>query len=152
MNIAATECYFFGRPFHEVGKPIRGYRKQMYYIWKERQSLKVTDQRLCDQIRMIRMNWWVAKLEMNVIKKSMMNENAYKYDKNIGSDDHDQSQAKEDKCEDLVIFLKNNVTLSFDNIKGMSVEERIMINNIKKHNQNEMVKGFKKVDRNLLKD
>ena len=39
-------------------------------IWKERQGLKVTEQRLCDQTRMIRMNGWVTELEMNVIKKA----------------------------------------------------------------------------------
>ena len=69
-----------------------------------------------------------------------MNENADKYDKNIGSDDDNQSQAKENECEDLVIFLQNNVTLSFENVEGMSVEERIIIKNIienKKHNQDE---------------
>ena len=42
MNIDVTECYFLSIPFDEVGKPIRGYRKQMYDIWKEGQSLKVS--------------------------------------------------------------------------------------------------------------
>ena len=56
MNVAVMECYFLSRPFDEEGKPIRGYRKQMHNIWKERQGLKVTEQRLCDQARMIRMN------------------------------------------------------------------------------------------------
>ena len=54
MNGAVMECYFLRRPFDEEAKPIRGFRKRMYNIWKERQGLKVTEQRLCDQARMIR--------------------------------------------------------------------------------------------------
>ena len=68
MNVAVMECYFLSRSFDEEGKPIRGYRKQMHNIWKERQGLKVTEQRLCDQARMIRMNEWLTEAEMNVIK------------------------------------------------------------------------------------
>ena len=41
----------------------------MHEIWEERQGLKVTEQRLCDQARIIRMNRWLTELEMNVIKK-----------------------------------------------------------------------------------
>ena len=46
----------------------------MHNIWKERQSLKVTEQRLWDQTRIIKMNGWLTELEMNAIKKCMMNE------------------------------------------------------------------------------
>ena len=59
----------------------------MHNIWKERQGLKVTEQRLCDQARMIRMNEWLTELEMNVIKNRMMSENADKNDQNSGNDD-----------------------------------------------------------------
>ena len=44
MNVAVMECYFLSRPFDEEGKPIRGYRKRMHNLWKERQGLKVTEQ------------------------------------------------------------------------------------------------------------
>ena len=64
MNVAVMECYFLSRPFDEEGKPIRGFRKRMHNIWKERQGLKVTEQRLCDQARMIRMNGWLTELEI----------------------------------------------------------------------------------------
>ena len=63
------------------------YRKRMHNIWKERQGLKVTEQRLCDQARMIRTNEWLTELEMNVIKNRMMSENADKNDQNSGNDD-----------------------------------------------------------------
>ena len=51
--------------------------------------------------------------------------------------------------------MENNVSLSFENVEGRSEEEKIMIKNIieiAEHNLEEEVNGFKKVDRNLLKD
>ena len=95
---AAMECYIFSRLFDEKGKPITGHRKQMHGIWKERQGLKVTKQRLCDQAGMIRINGWLTELEMKVIKKRMINENAHKNNHNTGSDDDDdQSEATKNK-------------------------------------------------------
>ena len=84
INVAVMECYFLCRLFDEEGKPIRGLRKRIHNIWNERQGLKVTEQRLCDQARMIRMNGWLTELEMNAIKKCIMNENANKNDQNSG--------------------------------------------------------------------
>ena len=67
MNVVVMEFYLLSRPFDEQEKPIRGYRKKMHNIWKERQGLKVTEQRVCYQARVIRMNGWLTELEMNVI-------------------------------------------------------------------------------------
>ena len=97
------------------------------------------------------MNGWLTELKMNVIKKSMTNENAENNDQNMGSDDDDQDEAKENEYKDLVNVLQNNVTLSFENVEGMSEEEKIMIKNIieiDEHNLLKEVNGFKKVDRN----
>ena len=97
------------------------------------------------------MNVWLTELKMNVIKKSMTNENAENNDQNMGSDDDDQGEAKENEYKDLVNVLQNNVTLSFGNVEGMSEEEKIMIKNIieiDEHNLLKEVNGFKKVDRN----
>ena len=156
MNVAVMECYFLSRPFDEEGKPIRGFRKRMNNIWKERQGLKVTEQRLCAQSRMIRMNWWLTELEMNAIKNCMMKENANKNDQNSGNDDNDeQREATEKECENFANVQQNNVSLSFENIEESSEEEKIMIKNIieiAEHNLEEKVNGFKKVNRNLLKD
>ena len=65
----------------------------MHKIQKEKQGLKVTEQKLCDQARMIRMNGWLTKLEMNVIKESMMNENEDK-NKKISGNGNDDDQGK----------------------------------------------------------
>ena len=83
--------------------------------------MKVTQQRLCYQARMIKKNGWLTELEMNVIKKTTVNENADKNDENIGNNDNDdQSGATENKCENLVNVLQNlqnNVSLSFENVE-----------------------------------
>ena len=84
----------------------------------------------------------------------MMNKNTEKkwpkYD-----DDVDGGEATENESENLVNALQNNVSLSFENVEEMSEEEKIMFKNIPglaDHNLGEQVNGFKKVDRNLLKD
>ena len=54
-----------------------------------------------------------------------------------------------------IFFRINNVSLSFENAEEMSEKENIMIKNIieiAEHNLYEKVNGFKRVDRNLLKD
>ena len=97
------------------------------------------------------MNGWLTELKMNVIKKSMTNENAENNDQNMGSDDDDQGEAKENEYKDLVNVLQNNVTLSFENVEGICEEEKIMIKNIieiDEHNLLKEVNEFKKVDRN----
>ena len=94
------------------------------------------------------MNGLLTETEMNVIKKRTMDENSDKNGQNIGKDDDDddQREATENECEGLVNVLENNGTLSFKNVEGMSEEKKLM------HNLNEEVNGFKKVDRNSLKD
>ena len=89
MNVTVIEYYFFSRKFEEEGKPIRGYRKPIRHIWKETQHLKVTEQGFCDQARIIRLNGWLTQLEINVIKKSIIDENADKKYQIIGNDDID---------------------------------------------------------------
>ena len=62
--------------------------------------------------------------------------------------------AKENKCEDLVNVLQNNVTLSFENAEKISEEEKIMIKSIIEiavYNVDGNVNRFKKVDGNLSK-
>ena len=75
VNIAVMECYFLSKQMDEEGKPIRGYRKRMHAIWKERHRMVVTEQRLCDQARMIKKNGWLTNLELEDIKRRVLNDN-----------------------------------------------------------------------------
>ena len=64
------------------------------------------------------MNGWLIEPEMNVTKKSMMNENADKNDQNSGDDSNDdQGQATENEFENLMNVSQNNVYLSFENVE-----------------------------------
>ena len=85
-----------------------------------------------------------------------MNESADKNDKNSGhDDDDDQGEATESECGNLVDILQYNVSLSFTNVDGISEEEKLMIKNIIEiadHTLDGEVNGFRKVDRDLIKD
>ena len=155
MNVVVMECYSLSRTFDEEEKPITGFRKRMHNIWKERQGLKVTKQRLCDQARMIRMNAWLTEIEVNTLNEYMMHENGNKNDQNSGKDDNDdQGETTENECENLANLLQN-VSLCFENVEGRREEEKIMIKNIidiAEHNLEEEANRFKKIDRNLIKD
>ena len=50
MNIAVTEYYYLSNPVNDNSKPVRGYRRRMHSLWKERQSFNITEQRLCDKV------------------------------------------------------------------------------------------------------
>ena len=66
------ECYFLSRPLEEEGKPVRGYRRRMHNIWKEQYRTEITEQRLCDQARMIRKNEWITKVELGNIRRKVL--------------------------------------------------------------------------------
>ena len=72
LNTAVMEGYFLSRPLDEDGKPIRGYKRRMHNIWKERYGTEITEQRLQDQARMIRKNQWIAKRELENIKRKVL--------------------------------------------------------------------------------
>ena len=65
----------------------------MYNIWEKRQGLKLTEQRLRDQARIIRMNGWQGALEMGAVKKGDVLE---RNDQDIESDINDQGEITDD--------------------------------------------------------
>ena len=77
MNTVVMECYFLSRPVDEEGKPIRGYRRRMHNIWKQRYDTEITQQLLCDQARMITRNEWITKLEEGNIRKKVLQKEKY---------------------------------------------------------------------------
>ena len=66
------EYYFLSSPVNEEGKPVRGYRRRMDNIWKEQYHTEITEQPLCDHARMVRKNVWIAKLELENIKRKVL--------------------------------------------------------------------------------
>ena len=56
MNKVVMKCYLKSDPVNENGIPIRGCRKQIYKVWQEIGPIESTEQRVCDQERVIRKN------------------------------------------------------------------------------------------------
>ena len=72
------ECNFLSRSVEEEGKPIRGYMRRMRNVWKERYGTKLTEQCLCDQASMIRKNEWITKLELENIRRKILQKERYR--------------------------------------------------------------------------
>ena len=132
-------------PVDENGKPIRGYRRRMHNIWKERQSLNITEQTLCDQARMIRKNDWLTAVELEEIKKRMVNANS---EENVSEEqDVDEAVVEENSTED------DHPGLVFVNIQELTDEEKEIveeINSITEHNLDVELQGFNPINTGLL--
>ena len=147
MNIAVMECYYLSNPVDDNGKPVRGYRRRMHSFWKERQSFNITEQRLCDQARLIRKNNWLTALQLAEIKDRVWNVSVVEGTDNYAGDVGEEvvevnNTVKDDSC------------LISANIEELSNEEREIIeelNSIIKNDLHIELQGFKKVDRTLLR-
>ena len=141
MTIAVMECYFLINPVDENDKPIRGYRRRrMHIIWNERQGLHVTEQRLFDQVRMIRKNGWLAELQLADIRKRLMN-------------------ISDEKNEDPEIYFGEEPlegTVMVSNIGPIaSANDGELLEELKSAIENDLdteLQGFKKVDRSVLRE
>ena len=69
LNVAVMECYFLSKPTDANGRPVRGYRRRMHNFWKERGLPTITEQRLCDQARVIRKNGCFTTVELEEIRR-----------------------------------------------------------------------------------
>ena len=66
-NINAMECFYLSQPER------RGYMKRMLQLWKERRLFDATDQRLADQVRVIRRKGLMSDLELEEIRNRVLN-------------------------------------------------------------------------------
>ena len=63
------ECYYRSNPIDENGVPLKGYRQKMYTEWLEREPFgDATEQRICDQARVMRKNGWLTEIALEMIK------------------------------------------------------------------------------------
>ena len=74
VNKVVMECFYRSKPFDEEGKPIRGYRNRMFREWRERGMFESTEQRVCDQARVIRKNDWLSELKLEAVKRQVEEE------------------------------------------------------------------------------
>ncbi|XP_047475423.1 uncharacterized protein LOC125029527 [Penaeus chinensis] len=64
-NICVMTCYYESQP------EVRGYRQRLYAIWNENGMAEVTEQRLCDQVRMIQGKGWLTELQLEEIRRNV---------------------------------------------------------------------------------
>ena len=133
MNIAVMECYFLSGPVDKNDKPVRVYRRRMHSIWNERQSLHITEQRLCQQVRMIRGNGWLTELQLADIKKKLVNISVEE------NKDHEIYVGEEPVEEnDLVDIIDINGPMASANILELSDHDRELLEEIKSTIENDL--------------
>ena len=72
-NEVAMECYLRSEPEK------RGYRKRLAELWRQKDMMEVSEQRLMDQVRQIKKKGWLSQLEIERIKRRIV-------EKEIGRD------------------------------------------------------------------
>ena len=135
------ECYFIGRPVHEEYKPVRGCRRRMYNILKERYSTEITKKRLCDQAKIIRKNERITKLELESISRRVLQK-----EKDIERNNNDKTGERFYQDEDNI---HENEATQVDT-EDLGEEEKTMIQDIldlMKGNSRIGLRGFNKTDR-----
>ncbi|XP_063956544.1 uncharacterized protein LOC135154347 [Lytechinus pictus] len=65
-NMNVMECYYESRPDQE-----RGYIKRMYKIWQEKGLFPTSEQRLADQVRVIKRNELLTEVEREGIRRNV---------------------------------------------------------------------------------
>ena len=59
------------RCFYKSDPTRTGYRKQMIALWRDIGTFEITEQRLVDQVRVIRANEWLTEVELQEIAKKI---------------------------------------------------------------------------------
>ena len=144
LNTAVMDCYFLSRPVDEEGKPIRGYRRRMHNIWKERYGTEIIEQRFCDQARMIRKNEWIKKQELKKIRRKLLQKEKYI---EVNNNDNTGEQFYQDEEN----MHQNQATQA--DTEDLGEEEQTTIQNIldlMKDNIRIELRGLNKIDRCVL--
>ena len=167
VNKVVMECFYRSKPFDENGKPIRGYRQRMFREWRNRGGFESTEQRVCDQARAIRKNCWLSELELEMIKRSVIEEEEREANNDV---EDGREQVDNDNFVNVDVNSENVVNdvnvEENDQQNGCFVVEDNVLENILSESQREIVENlrkvcvekktaegisFKKVDKNKLK-
>ena len=163
VNKVVMECFCRWKPFDEERKPARGYRQRMSRKCKDRGLFKSTEQRVCEQARVIRKNGWLSQLELETIKRQVedefqgeFGEDAATEVETVENEDTAENEA-ESVAEEIVNVEKtnNNVRGSVDDTRhNLNDEHRKIVERLNEI----MLEGkasdgimFKKVDKKTLK-
>ena len=120
----------------------------MHRIWNDREMFKCSEQRLCDQARAIRKNEWLTLVELEEIKRRVLQEDEQEVDlteeRNVN--DTDNVDVEEVEQEEVEIEITREEVY-------MNEEQREIVDsilNMMKEDNWEAPKGFKKIERSKL--
>ena len=68
VNRLVMKCYIRSNPSS------RGYWKRMFAFWREVGEFEISEQRLADQARAIKVNGWLSDIEIEELKREVNNE------------------------------------------------------------------------------
>ena len=116
----------------------------MHRIWNDREMFKCSEQRLCDQARAIRKNEWLTLVELEEIKRRVLQEDEQEVDlteeRNVN--DTDNVDVEEVEQEEVEIEITREEVY-------MNEEQREIVDsivNMMKEDNWEAPKGFKKIE------
>ena len=66
INVKVMECYYRSKPAEQ------GYRQRFHQLWEESNIMEVSEQRLCDQRRVIVNKEWLTSVELEKIKRRVV--------------------------------------------------------------------------------
>ena len=140
------ECFYRGKPFDENGKPIRGHRKRMFREWRNRGMFESTEQRICDQARAIRKNGWLSDLELEMIKRSIKEEEERGVENTLegNSEGENEENQMNDDVEENVVNNVNDREIDDQNLGNFVVEDGVL-ENVLTESQREIVESLKKI-------
>ena len=100
MNLAVMECFYLSKPIGDNGRTARGYRGRMHTLWKSR-GYQSSEQRVCDQVRAIKMNGWLSEVELNEVRKRVLgvNDQQFESEWQQGEERTQRSSNSDETCE-----------------------------------------------------
>ena len=140
------ECYFLSRLVEEESKPVRKYRRRTHNIWNEHCCTEITEQCLRDRERMIRKNQCITKLELENIRRKVLQ-------KEKDTEVNNNSNTGERIYQDEENLHENEATQV--DTENLGEEEKTMVQDIldlmkAKDNSRIELRGFNKIDRCVL--
>ena len=123
VNVAVMECFYLSKLFTEEWKTSRGYWQKKGREYGERELFSVSEKRLCDQERMIRKNEWLTAIELEEIRRRVIQEEERDEEKlaTVGTEEENGNNSKD--CTD-----RTN--------SGQGIENREEENNVNKQSAN----------------
>ena len=74
VNKVLIKFFCKNKPFDSEGKPVRGYRQEIFIEWRNKALFESTEQRVCDQVRAIRDHEWLLQFELETVKREVEDE------------------------------------------------------------------------------